>query len=282
MALAEASDGQVIAVDVDLGGANLHAGLGITHPTFALNHFLLDDTPLDRLSTPTDVQHLNYIGGASDILGLAEFSERHRERFLEELINLKSGTIFLDLGAGSSLFNLDLFCLSDYGVVVTTPEPTAVQNAYGFIRAAVYRRLRRFFDGEEGLVEILDDAVNHRRGDEEDSVPGLVRQFARYNRSASVRLEEAAQQIEVGVVANMSEDTKGEEVAERLSQVVAKYLGVRLDFLGSVTWDNHVRRAVREWRPLIVHFPKSKAGRDLKAIAERLAKRLERREALTA
>jgi flagellar biosynthesis protein FlhG len=282
VALAKNSDDQVTAVDVDLGGANLHAGLGIPRPSFALNHFLLDEVPLERLSAPSNIDHLNYIGGASDIVGLAEFSEAHRERFLEELVNLQSGTILLDLGAGSSLFNLDLFCLSDYGVLVTTPEPTAVQNAYGFLRAAVYRRLRRYFDGEEGLVEILTGAMNHRRGDEEDSVPGLVREFARYNRSASSRLEEAAQQIEVGVVVNMSEEKEGKEVAENLAQVAQKYLGVRLDFLGSVTWDDHVQQAIREWRPLVLHFSKSKAARDLKKVADCLWRRLEHREALTA
>jgi len=282
LALTENANDQVTAIDVDLGGANLHAGLGIPRPTFALNHFLLDDTPLDRLAAPSNIDGLRYIGGASDIVGLAEFSEAHRERFIEELFLLQNGTVMLDLGAGSSLFNLDLFCLSDYGVLVTTPEPTAVQNAYGFLRAAVYRRLRRHFEGEEGLVEILEDAMNHRRGDEADSVPGLVREFARYNRSASSRLEEVAREIEVGVVVNMSDGKQGEEVAESLAQIARKYLGTRLDFLGSVAWDDHVRQAICEWRPLILNFPKSTAGGELRAIADRLAKRLEHREVLTA
>jgi MinD-like ATPase involved in chromosome partitioning or flagellar assembly len=57
---------------------------------------------------------------------------------------------------------------------------------------------------------------------------------------------------------------------------------VRLDFLGSVTWDDHVQQAIREWRPLVLHFSKSKAARDLKKVADCLWRRLEHREALTA
>jgi len=282
LAMAEGSDEHVTAIDVDLGGANLHAGLGIPHPTFALNHFLLDDTSLDRLATPSDIEGLHYIGGASDIVGITELSEDNRERFLEDLTRLQGTTAVLDLGAGSSLFNLDLFCLSDYGVVVTTPEPTAVQNAYGFLRAAVYRRLRLLFEGEDGLVEIFESAMNHRREDEVDSVPGLVREIARYNRAASSRLEEVVGQIEVGVVVNMSDAKRAREVAENLARVTQKYLGAKLDLLGSVAWDESVRRAICEWRPLLLHFRKSSAAIDLRAVADRLVKRMEHSEVLTA
>ena len=103
LAMAEGSDKHITAIDVDLGGANLHAGLGIPHPTFALNNFLLDDTPLDRLAAPSDIEGLHYIGGASDIVGLTELSEGDRERFLEDLTAMQGTTAVLDLGAGSSV-----------------------------------------------------------------------------------------------------------------------------------------------------------------------------------
>jgi flagellar biosynthesis protein FlhG len=282
LAMSHDHDSHVTAVDVDLGGANLHTGLGIRRPSFALNHFLLDDTPLERLSSPSDVEGLHYIGGASDIVGLTEFSEVHRERFLSDLESMRNTNVILDLGAGSSLFNLDLFCLADLGVVVTTPEPTAVQNAYGFLRAAVYRRLRGLFEEETGLVEILEGAMNHRKDDETDTVPGLVREFARYNRAASSRLADEVGRIEVSVVVNMSEGKRGKEVAENLARVTRKYLGLRLEFLGCVAWDESVRRAICDWQPLLFGFPKSKAARDLRAIADRLVKRLDGAEALTA
>ena len=48
--LAEHSGQRVVAIDVDLGGANLHTGLGIRRPSFALNRFILEKAPLRELS----------------------------------------------------------------------------------------------------------------------------------------------------------------------------------------------------------------------------------------
>ena len=182
--LAELGTRPVVAVDLDLGGANLHTGLGIKRPSFGLNRFILDHAPLKALSEKSGIDGLDFVGGASDIVGLAEFSERDRSRFVEELADFSKETLILDLGAGSSLFNLDLFCTADQGVLVTTTEPTAVQNAYGFLRAAIYRRLRLLFEGEEALLDMLDDAMNHRGGEETDTVPALLQRVSRYNRSA--------------------------------------------------------------------------------------------------
>lgn len=265
----------VTAVDVDLGGANLHTGLGIAHPSFALNSFLQDGVSLHGLGEAAGIAGLLYIGGASDVVGLTEFTDEHRVRFLSDLKAFPGGTTILDLGAGSSLFNLDLFSIADQGVLVTTPEPTAVQNAYGFLRAAVYRRIRLLFEGEAGLVEMIESAMNHRGNDSDDTVPSLIRRISRYNRSAADELEELIQHIQVGVVVNMQEKGNGEHVSEKLPQVARQYLGIRLENLGGVSRDNAVRRAICDWHPLILHYPKAKASRHLVRIAERILGKLE-------
>lgn len=278
LALTETSLSPIIAMDVDLGGANLHAGLGIPRPSFALNQFVLDGAPLEALSEPSGTDGLRYVGGASDIIGVSEFSVSHRERFLMELLGLGDATVILDLGAGSSLFNLDLFCLADQCVLVTTPEPTAVQNAYGFLRAAVYRRMRLFFNGEAGLSEMIDQAMNHRGKGATDTVPELIQRIARYNRSAASQLEAAVNQIQIGLVVNMCTNGEAHKIAESFARLARGYLGVRTDLLGTVAWDKTVRRAICEWRPLIVHYPRAKASRDLRSIANRVLGRFEPRE----
>jgi hypothetical protein len=50
--------------------------------------------------------------------------------------------VLLDLGAGSAFNVLDLFLLAQRGRRGATPEPTAIENAEHFLRAAVYRSLR--------------------------------------------------------------------------------------------------------------------------------------------
>ena len=274
--LAELGRRPVVAVDVDLGGANLHTGLGIKRPSFGLNRFILDHAPLKALSEKSGIGGLEFVGGASDIIGLAEFSARDRARFLKELKGFREETLILDLGAGSSLFNLDLFCTADQGVLVTTTEPTAVQNAYGFLRAAIFRRLRLLFKGEEALLDMLDDAMNHRGSEATNSIPALLQQVSRYNRSAASRIDEIVTGLKIGLVVNMAKASEAAAIAEKLAHVVRQHLRARLDLLGNVDFDKSVPRSLREWRPFVVHFPKSRAARKLEGVATRVANRLDR------
>lgn len=272
-ALGEASVAGVVAIDVDLGGANLHNGLGVPRPEFALNRFVLDGVSLAELAVESGVPGVRLIGGASDIVGLSEFSDADRSRFIAELDGLRADVSVLDLGAGSSLFNLDLFSLADERVLVTTPEPTAVQNAYGFLRAAAYRGIRRSFRGEEGLGDMIEAAMNHR-GNEDASIPSLIHEIARYNRAAAASLEAIVDGLTVGLVINMADDERAVTVGERLVHVVERHLGLRLDFLGAVARDEAVPAAIREWRPLLVHDPGASASRSLRSIAGRLSARM--------
>jgi flagellar biosynthesis protein FlhG len=63
-------------------------------------------------------------------------------RFVRALRTLPADFVFIDLGAGADATVMDYFMVCDDGVVVIAPEPTSVENAYAFMRAAFYRRLR--------------------------------------------------------------------------------------------------------------------------------------------
>ncbi|MGH9462877.1 MAG: P-loop NTPase [Vicinamibacteria bacterium] len=274
LGLAEHTERSVLAIDADLGGANLHTGLGIMRPSFALNRFIMEERPLHELSEPSGFEGLRFVSGASDIIGLAEFTDADRRRFQRELAGFREEIVVLDLGAGSSLFNLELFCTARQGILVTTTEPTAVQNAYGFLRAAVFRRLRLLCQAEHDVIELIDDAANHRGSEETEAVPGLIQQVARLDRLAAARLGELIGQMRMGLVVNMAKTREAARVADGMARTVRRHLGVRLDFLGSVDFDASVRRSVCEWRPLLVHFPTARASRRLVSVAAKVGNRL--------
>lgn len=264
----------IIAIDVDLGGANLHNGLGISRPEFALNRFVLERCSLSELVVRTGSPSLDFISGASDIVGVSEFSPSHQQRFLDDLGTFSAAISVLDLGAGSSAFNLDLFSSADEAVLVTTPEPTAVQNAYGFLRAAVYRRIHLQFNGEPALLEMIKTSMNHGGDVENHSIPELIEDVARFNRSAASRLEQIVHGFSAALVVNCSDRGPAREIAERLCRVVRQHLGVRLEFLGNVASDAVVRRSICEWRPLVLDYSWTRAGQNLTNIASKVAGRL--------
>lgn len=275
LGLAEHCGQRVVAIDVDLGGANLHTGLGIKRPSFALNQFILHKTPLRDLSTPSGFRGLEIVSGASDIIGLAEFDDVDRKRFLDDLATFREETVVLDLGAGSSLFNLDLFSTAGEGILVTTTEPTAVQNAYGFLRAAIFRRLRLFYQHDRRLAQMVEDAANHRGSEDSISIPNLIWRISKIDPSAAEHFERLLSQLRIGLLINMTKTREAARVADAFMKTARRYFGVQLDFLGNVDFDTSVRRSVCEWRPLVVHFPSARSTRRLVSVAVKVGSRFD-------
>src|SRR6218665_3842829 len=165
LGVALAAKGQrVLLVDADLGGANLHTCLGVAQPTATLSDFLLrPKARLEDVILPTGVPNLSLIAGALDVLDAANIKYAHKQRLLRSLQTQSVDYLILDLGAGSSFNTLDFFIIADHGVLVLLPEPTSVENAYRFVKAAFYRRLQQG-ESEYGIERWGERALFTREG----------------------------------------------------------------------------------------------------------------------
>jgi flagellar biosynthesis protein FlhG len=73
---------------------------------------------------------------------------------------------------------------------------------------------------------------------------------------------------EFGLIANaVSSEQDGLNVFQRLHRVSQQFLRVHLNYLGSIPFDKHIRKAVRQQRALMELFPQSPAGRSITRIA---------------
>jgi len=63
--------------------------------------------------------------------------------------------ILVDIGAGATFNNLDFFNMADMGIIVMTPEPTAILSGYEFLKMAVRRKILAAFSGNSSLKEPL-------------------------------------------------------------------------------------------------------------------------------
>lgn len=113
---------RTLVIDVDLGAANLHTIIGVTHPRLSLSDFInkrvsnLADT---IIATPTPL--LFMISGAMNNLDIANLAHEQKMKVLRHIVKLPYDYILLDLGAGTSFNTLDFFMISDHGIFVTTP-----------------------------------------------------------------------------------------------------------------------------------------------------------------
>jgi flagellar biosynthesis protein FlhG len=134
LALAYAKIGKkVILMDADLGLANVNVILGII-PKFNLYHLIRKQKTMQEIIMDTNYG-IQIVAGASGFAKIANLSEEERQNFIEELSGLANAdVIIIDTSAGVSNNVLSFVAAADEAIIVTTPEPTAITDAYGIIK----------------------------------------------------------------------------------------------------------------------------------------------------
>jgi flagellar biosynthesis protein FlhG len=143
---------EVVLLDADLGLANADVLCNIDLP-HNLSHVIARKKELREVIVKTP-GGFGLIGGASGLARMADLSDSDRQRLINALAELESraDVLIIDTGAGISPNVLAFTRAADHVLVVTTPEPTAITDAY-----AVIKVLSR--DGAERRISLLVNQV---------------------------------------------------------------------------------------------------------------------------
>jgi flagellar biosynthesis protein FlhG len=125
---------RVVLIDVDLGLANVDIVLGIT-PPFNLGHVFRGEKSLQEVIVDGPLG-LKILSGGSGITDLANLNGWRLEVFIKSLeqLNREFDFVILDTGAGIHRSVLSFVLAATEVLVVTTPEPTAITDAYGLLK----------------------------------------------------------------------------------------------------------------------------------------------------
>ena len=219
LAIALAQDGKsVTMIDADLGLANINVILGII-PKYNLYHVIKGKKKLSDIIIEVP-EGIKIIAGASGFHQLANLDAKQREDFRGSISELANDDyLIIDTGAGISQNVLSFILAADEIIVVTTPEPTAITDAYGIIKT-----------------------------------------IASHNNEKQIKL----------IVNRAQSVTEGQRVAQRVINIAGQFLNVKVENLGFVYEDAYVPKSVRNQKPFIVGYPKSKASGCVKVIADRI------------
>ncbi|MDR2842687.1 MAG: MinD/ParA family protein [Spirochaetaceae bacterium] len=134
MALAYARIGKkVIVMDADLGLANVNVMLKII-PKWNLYHVIRKQKTMKEIIVDTEYG-IQIVAGASGFSKIANLDEDERRYFIDELNTLSNADIIIiDTSAGVSSNVLDFIACADDAVIITTPEPPAITDAYGIVK----------------------------------------------------------------------------------------------------------------------------------------------------
>ncbi len=124
---------RVILMDADLGLANVNVVLGMI-PKYNLYHLIRKQKTMRDIIMDTEYG-IQIVAGASGFAKIANLSEEERHSFISELSEMSSADIIIiDTSAGVSNNVLAFVAAADEAIIVTTPEPTAITDAYGIIK----------------------------------------------------------------------------------------------------------------------------------------------------
>lgn len=158
LALADAGT-QTVLLDGDLGLANADLLLGVSAARH-LGHALDGRASAADLLTPV-TPRLHLVAGGSGLAHLADLDAERRHRLLNVVgeIELRARAVVIDCGAGIGAGVLDLLGAADEALVVTSPEPTALADAYGLIKSLT----RRMHPGMGASISlIVNEAADAR------------------------------------------------------------------------------------------------------------------------
>ena len=247
---------RVVLLDADLGAANLHTLLGVVHPSATLDDFWSGRVAnLEDVLVPTPIEGLTLISGAATILRAASPRRREKRRLLEAFFDLPADAYLIDLGAGTQDNTLDFFNIASEGVIVTGTEPTSIQNAYGFIKATLFRALERLFLRQPEARRLVERATLAKGPDRIESVERLLSELDARDRQWAELAARRLGRMKLRLVVNQATARDAKRVLGAIGVVCNRYLGLHLDLLGTVPSDPAVVRAVHRMVPVQLEAP---------------------------
>jgi flagellar biosynthesis protein FlhG len=257
-------------MDADLDGANLHTCLGVSNPEVSLGDFVagrLSDP--EKLLISTRESNLLLIAGTHSNLNQPQPDKARRVELLRGLRRLDADYVLIDLGAGSQPHALDYFLVADEGLLVMRPEPTSVENAYSFLRAAFYRRLRLAARGH-GVHQLVDEATDQRNERGIRTPHDLMREIEALSPVEGRRLMQTMRAFRPRIIVNEARTASDIKLGFAVASVCDKFFGFKADYLGYVNYQNEARESVAARQPLCDYRGDSDAAVYLQRIAEKL------------
>lgn len=150
---------KVLLFDADLGLANIDIMLGLV-PKFNLYHVITGKKTIQDITISAN--GLDIIPGGSGVYELANLSQDRLKNILVQLGKLDGvyDYMIIDTGAGLSESVITFLLAADDVIIVTTPEPTSITDAYGIVKnlsknnfeGIVYLVVNRVSDSSEGIM----------------------------------------------------------------------------------------------------------------------------------
>jgi flagellar biosynthesis protein FlhG len=255
---------RVVIADMDLGAANLHLMLGIARPGAGLQA-LLDKSVSEAKDClcETPVPNLRLLAGTGGVLGDANIMHFQKQLLLRKLRALEADIVVVDVGAGVGYDMLDFFGLGLRKLIVTTPQVTAIHDAYSFLKSAVLRLLHLHVDKAIDAA-LLEPAIQSTGGEK------VAKILARLQQTRPELAEKVFTEINrfgACLVGNQVDTSGHAGVFGAVARTIREYLGLEVPVLACLPSSTEIHESVNRRRPLALD-PESEGAAVFRSLAE--------------
>lgn len=262
---------RVVLVDADLGGANLHSFLGVKKPANTLDDFFQKGMSLNEITTRcgNGKSEVGLIMGDTHSLESDNVKYTQKLKLFRQIKALETDHVLIDLGAGSHFSTMDTFLLADRRVVVIIPEITSIENMYQFVKSALFRRLSMAF-GECGMKYVFQNTWNNRVEYGIKNIKGLVDYLGKISSEARELIDMEIHSFGIDLILNQTRYAEDIEIAMNVKSIFKKYLGLNVNYLGNIEYDDAAWISVRKRETVIHSNPASPSASEIKNLTKKL------------
>ncbi len=267
---------RALLVDADLGAANLHTLIGETEAKRTLSAFIKSEFDDIRLAIGrTDIPRLDIISGARDSLDVASLNEHKVARLREAVRNVAYDYVVLDTAPGTANVILDIFMTANEGLLVVTPEPTSVENAYRFIKCLILRRIKNIHESDESgrLKRLLQKILHEKKDLRPRTVGNLLDELRAHDHGQGAVLRELLKNTNLHIVVNQARRPEDGALGYSMERACRDFFGLKVSFLGHIPYGDSVVESVRNRKPLMINNGDSEPAKSMEGIFYSLLQR---------
>lgn len=260
---------EVVLVDADLGAPNLHTFIGLkdAHPN--MGDFLARRFPsLNDVVLRTPFERLGLVRGPENTFFVANINHYKKLKLMRHLKTLEARHVVLDLSPGSSFNSLDFFISAERPILVLTPEPTAIENGYYFLKSCILRILKLYMEHfriQDLLQRLLEQIEKNSH-----SLYAFFQMLIKEDQNYAHLLFRALKTFKPLLILNMARNERDDLLGKSIAQVTRRHLLLELRFLGTIPYDGRIHGCLVDRTPFLAAHP----GSDVAASFNRIAKDL--------
>lgn len=154
----QAQGKRVVILDADFGLANVEVMLGI-RPQYNLADLIFNNKSIDEIITEGPMG-VGFISGGSGVQDLVNLDKEKLKKLIAELVKLDNlyDIVLIDTGAGISDSVIEFVLSSPEVLLVVTPEPTSITDAYSLLKAV---NRKKEFNKEQKSIKVITNRVEH-------------------------------------------------------------------------------------------------------------------------